>query len=136
MEQKSLINHAFDVLNESQKPISFKELFFNASKRADLVLSEAAMKDKMASLYSQLTVDGRFVMVGNGMWDLINRYKFDEVHPKIDEELEDESEYEDDAEEKEFIKKELGYDEVDDEESDSDDDLDFDKPKNDNEDEF
>lgn len=135
MEQKSLINHAFDVVSESKKPIAFKELFEEASKRAGLVLDDSAVKDKMASLYSQLTVDGRFAMVGNGMWDLINRYKFDEVHPKIEDELEDDAEFEDDEEEKEFIKEELG--EVDEEENDeSDDDLDFDKPKTEQEDEF
>ncbi len=134
MEQKSLINHAFDILNESKKPISFKELFDKAAKKAGLALDETTKKDKMTSLYSQLTVDGRFAMVGNGMFDLINRYKFDEVHPKIEEELEDdEIEYED-IEEKELNKEELG--EEDEEDNEQDDDIDFDKPKNEHEEDY
>lgn len=137
MEQKSLIAHAYDVLNESKEPLSFKELFAKVIERAGIELSEDQVKAKMASLYSQLTVDGRFASLQGGMWDLINRYKFDDVHTKIEEDFDEEGDSEDeDEEERKLLKAELGEEDEGNDDADEGDDIDFDKPKAEPEDEF
>lgn len=139
---KSLINHAYDILTASKQPMAFKDLFDQAIEASKVELSGSALMSKMASFYTQLTLDSTFALLQNNMWDLRSRHTFDQVHINLDEAYSEDSEDEEDIdiEEKELLKEELGEDEEDqpkddgDEGSDSDDD--FDKPKKEPEEEF
>lgn len=126
MPQKSLIASAFDVLTASNKSLPFKTLFDKSVKESNIIVDPSELKSKMASFYTQLTVDGRFALLDNGTWDLCSRHKFDTVHPKIEDDY-DEDIDEDDEEEKELLKAELG--EEDDSDDGDSDDIDYDKPK-------
>lgn len=131
MVQKSLINQAYEILEASKKPIAFKDLFEKAIKECQLELDEAGKRTKMGSLYTTMTIDGRFVKVEDGKWDLANRYTYDVSHPKIEDVYDesDESEEEDDEEEKRLLKAELGETEDAKDSEEDTDDIDFDKPK-------
>lgn len=133
---KSLIEHAYEVLSKHAKPMSFKNVFDQAAKAAKLDLDDSELKNKMAKLYTELTVDGRFVSLPGGLWDLKERLSFEVSHKNIDDLIvDDESdESEDDEEEKKLLNEELGETNDDTNESEYDD-LDFDKPKQNSDDE-
>ncbi len=136
MATKSLLTSAFDVLTASKKSLPFKDLFNKALKESELIIDEASLAQKMSSLYTQLTIDGRFAHLQDGTWDLCSRHKFDAVHPKIEDDYDDDIDEEDDEEEKSLLKAELG--ESDDEKGDDgeSEDIDYDKPKKENDDEI
>ncbi len=135
MSTKSLLTSAYDVLEASKQPLSFKELFDRAVKESELDLDESQLRNKMASLYTQLSIDGRFAQLDGGLWDLCSRHKFDAVHPKIEEDFDDDID-EDDEEEKELLKAELGEDDDSKDDESENDDIDYDKPKKEPDDEF
>lgn len=134
MSAKSLLSCAYEVLDESKEPLAFKELFTRALEKCELTLDESQLRNKMASLYTQLSIDGRFAQLEGGVWDLCSRHKFDAVHTKIDDDDDDEVDEEDDEEEKELLKAELGEEDDSSDEADNDD-IDYDKIKKENDDE-
>jgi len=135
MAEKSLLDLAFDVLTESNKPVAFKSLFDKALALSKLELSEAEVKSKMSKFYTQLTLDGRFAVLTDNKWDLSNRHKYDECHKEVEDAYSDEDDTEEyDPEEAALLAKEEAG-EVDEEMESESDDLDFDKPKVSNEEE-
>jgi len=134
--EKSLVEHAYDVLSKHAKPMAFKNIFDQVAKAAKLNLDDSAIKEKMSKLYTVLTVDGRFVSLPGGLWDLKERHSFDVSHKNIDDLFidDDSEESEDDEEEKKLLNEELGETVEDSNDSDYDD-LDFDKPKQNSDDE-
>ncbi len=133
MSTKSLLSSAYDVLSSSKEPLTFKVLFDKSLQESGIELSEDQLRNKMSSLYTQLSIDGRFAQLPGGLWDLCSRHKFDAVHPKIEDDFDDDVEEEDDEEEKELLKAELGEDDDANDESENDD-IDYDKPKKETED--
>lgn len=127
MQEKSLIEYAYEYISNSKTPVSFKELFDAVIKESGLKLTQAQLKAKLGSFYAQLSTDGRFLMLEGNTWDLRSRYAYTgEVDFDLDYDEEDDEE---DSEERELLRKELGEEEDDDSEVESDD-LDFDKPQN------
>ena len=68
----------------------------------ELGFSEQEKMDKMAQFYTNLSLDGKFVVLQDNHWDLRERVSFDKVHidmneayNDIDEEDEDKSEIDD-----------------------------------------
>lgn len=136
MTQKALIEFAFDAANSIDHSFTFKELFDKTIELSSLELTQSEIMSKMASLYTQISTDGRFALLEDGKWDLRSRHSYEQV--KVDLDMytnEDESEESDDQEEQELLNAELGEDKDDDKEDLGDDDLDFDKPKKENDDE-
>ena len=127
MPEKSLIEYAFEILSSQKEPMSFKELFDKALEASGLKLSQSELKTRMSKLYTQLTLDGRFVILTDNNWDLRSRHTFSQVHIDMEDAYSDDDE-EGDEEERELLRQELGEDEEDDNEPESDD-LDFDKPQ-------
>ena len=77
MSEKSLIEYAQDVMNANEKEIAFKDLWMEVSKRASLTEEEA--KNAISQFYTNLTIDGRFVALPNGFWDLRCRRTSSEI---------------------------------------------------------
>lgn len=135
MADKSLLDLAFDVLTESDKPVTFKALFDKAYALSKLELSDAEMKSRMSKFYTQLTLDGRFAVLTDNKWDLSNRHKYDECHKEVEDAYSDEDDVEEyDPEEAALIAKEEAG-EIDEDLVSESDDIDFDKPKVSNEEE-
>lgn len=77
MPTKSMIETAVDIVGEKGK-LSFQELCEQICKR--LGLTEEELANKAGSFYTSLTLDGRLVTLGNNVWDLRSRYKFEQTH--------------------------------------------------------
>ena len=110
---KSLLDHAFDLVSKSKEPISFQDIWAYVTKESGL--SEEEANAKVSRFYTNLLLDGRFVTLGDNLWDLRSRHTFDKVHIDMqdvysdvetmdhdsEEESEDEVEYEENKEESE-----------------------------------
>lgn len=130
MSNKSLIDYAYEVLENSKEPISFRELFDKAVALSGLEFSPEEIRHKMSSVYTQLSLDGRFIILTDNNWDLRSRHVYSQVHIDMDDAYSDDEGEEYDAEEAELLREELGEeDEKDEPESD---DLDFDSVKSGN----
>lgn len=74
-----LLDLAKEVL-EQKHPISFSDLWKEVGDLAELDL--ASRKNKISRFYTSLTMDGRFVNLGENVWDLKTRHTFEETHAK------------------------------------------------------
>ena len=90
---KSMLDIAFDVISKHKKPVPFIKIWDSVctSKK----YSEAQKEDKVADFFSDMTLDERFVNVGENKWDIKARHKFDEVFVNteniaVDEDFDDE----------------------------------------------
>lgn len=125
MNEKSLLDYGFDVLNSSKEPIKFIDLFNKAVELSGLTLSGSEVKIRMSKFYTQLSLDGRFITLTDNFWDLRSRHVFEQVHLDMIDAYSDEDEEVDEEEEK-LLRQELG--EQDEEVEEDVDDIDFDKP--------
>lgn len=78
MNKKSMIDAAYDILEEGGKSYSFKELYDEVA--TSLEIDEETKTKKIGIFYTQLTVDGRFLCLGNNNWDLKERHTYAASH--------------------------------------------------------
>lgn len=98
LERKSMIQTAYDLMKKKKKPISFDRLWTETSQL--LGLSEEEADEYIAEFYTELTLDGRIVTLGENVWDLRERNTFDKVHIDMnDVYAEDEEESEEEVSE-------------------------------------
>jgi DNA-directed RNA polymerase subunit delta len=90
MGQQPMIDIAYDVLNNSKAAVVFIELFNNVSEIKGL--TQAQKEDKIAQFYTDLSLDGRFVIMEDNKWDLKSRHRLEEVKKVSAEELIDDEE--------------------------------------------
>lgn len=74
----SFVNQAYAVLVKAEKELNFYTLWEEVCR--ELEISEEDYKARMSYFYTQLTLDGRFVTLGENVWDLRTRHTFDKVH--------------------------------------------------------
>lgn len=74
----SMVDTAFRILGESQGEINFFDLFNQVTDY--LEYTEEEKENKQSLFYTNITLDGRFITVGENSWDLRSRHKFDKVH--------------------------------------------------------
>ena len=115
---RSLLEYAFDFVNESKEPVAFSDMWKYIVKEAGL--SEEEAKARIASFYTNLMLDGRFVTLGENQWDLRSRQTFDKVHIDMRDVYSDVEAVDDDSEEEDEEKE---YNEVFAEQKNSDDEL-------------
>ena len=119
---KSLIEHAYDFVSSQKEPISFAKIWEAVREAAGLSDEEASAK--VSRFYTNLTLDGRFVTLGENNWDLRSRHTFDKVHIDMKDVYSDvetsDDDREDDEEEKEYNEIFEEPKDEDDEKSDSD----------------
>jgi DNA-directed RNA polymerase subunit delta len=77
-KNESMVDVAYSVLSEKNTETSFKDLYKEICEK--LGLSDDEAKAKIASFYTDLTLDGRFVNLGNNTWDLRENQSYDKVH--------------------------------------------------------
>ena len=102
---KSLLDYAYDFISRNKGQVNFKDLWAYVCKEAGL--DDEAAGRKVSSFYTNLMLDGRFVTLGENIWDLRSRHTFDKVHIDMkdvysDVETEDEDTEEQDSEEQEY----------------------------------
>ncbi len=107
MNKKSMIDVAYDVINGGSKIYTFKELYDEVA--TILEMDDATKAKNIGIFYTQLTVDGRFLSLGNNTWDLKIRHSYAVCHDdsvnlaytQIDEESANKDQ-EDEEDEKEY----------------------------------
>ena len=84
MSDKSLVNAAYEVLTERYEKLQksegmpFGELCAEISERVGMSLDE--MMDHVSRFYTDMTLDGRFVIKNNNQWVLREHEKYEDVH--------------------------------------------------------
>ena len=98
---RSMLDITFEFLTKRGEPVSFKEIWDNAVET--LGLSEEEANARLANFYTNLMLDGRFFTLGENVWDLKSKHKFDEIHMDMNEVYnnEESSDANDDSEEDE-----------------------------------
>lgn len=98
MTDKSMRDVAFDLLQNKKKPVTFKKLWEEVSQI--MGFSAEVANQEIGNFYTQLSLDGRLVMLPENTWDLRNRHPFDmNVIYSFDDELEEAEEPETEVEE-------------------------------------
>ena len=91
---KPMIDIAYEVLTKKKKAMTFLKIWEETSQVADL--NEQQKEDNIAQFYTDVSLDDRFVHVGNNEWDLRSRHTYKEVvidtSDLLIEEAEDEEE--------------------------------------------
>ncbi|CAM3136036.1 DNA-directed RNA polymerase subunit delta [Filibacter tadaridae] len=131
LKEESLINIAFEVLNETRQPLTLIQLM-DAIRKLNGI-TEKQMKQKMQQFYTDMNIDGRFLAINDNRWGLREWYPVDQIEvetapvvkvrkkkKKKKDELEDEDIEEDDEDEDELFDED--FDELVDDEDDEDDD--------------
>lgn len=128
LTEESLINLAYGILVENKKPLAFRDII-TAIENLNARTPEE-MKASLNQFYTDVNIDGRFMILAENRWGLREWYAIDQVEEEIaptvkarkkkakaveeDEEEEEEIELVDDFD---------SYDEDEDEDEDEDDDL-------------
>ncbi len=105
------IDIAYKKLLNAKEGMPFKELWISVND--ELGFDGKIASRKKSQFYTDLTLDGRFIMLENNVWNLKSRCKYQQVEVKEDEFDEDED-YEDEDED------EFDDEDEDDEEEDKD----------------
>ncbi|HKM11108.1 MAG: DNA-directed RNA polymerase subunit delta [Bacilli bacterium] len=94
---RSNLDVAFDLLKKQNTSLTFNELWEQVVESQDY---DAAEKAKLMSrFYTNLTLDGRFVNLGDNTWDLREHNTYDKVHIDVSDVYSDVEEEDDDLEE-------------------------------------
>lgn len=105
MSTKSMVNVAFDLMSKKKKPVTFLKLWEDVATM--MGYTQQQEEDNIAQFYSDMSLDERFVCVGDNKWDLRSRHTFNEVVIDTDEllieETDEEGVYEDEGPIKEVI---------------------------------
>lgn len=75
---KSNLDVAYDFISSQPEAVSFTELWAEVTRVQQL--DEFQAKRLMGQFYTNLSLDGRFVTLGENTWDLRSRHTFDKVH--------------------------------------------------------
>ena len=93
--RKSFVDTAYELVVKNGDSVPFATLWNGVCE--ELGLTEEDRVNRVSYFYTQLTLDGRFVTLGENVWDLRIRHTFDKVHIDMNEV------YSDDEEDLEFI---------------------------------
>ncbi len=78
MSNKSNLDVAYDILSSSNVEMEFKTIWAEVVKIQEL--DPISARKAIGQFYTNLTLDGRFVTLGENIWDLRDRHTFDKVH--------------------------------------------------------
>lgn len=119
--EESKVDQMYDILAKKREPQDFYELVDQVFEKGEI---EADGGEKLARLYTTLSLDGRFLSIGGNLWSLRTWFPFDQREDDVAKTL-----GKDDAQNNRGKVDEDGFDdyeEIDDEEIDEDDLEDFD----------
>lgn len=131
-KNESMVDVAYSVLKGLNKITRFSDLYNEVAIR--LELTEQEKEDRISQFYTGLSLDGRFVTLGDNEWDLRSNQTYDKVHIDMNDvysDMEEETKANTDFEEydKEEIEAEGLKDDSDEDDDSEDHDADYDNPK-------
>ena len=77
MKKESMIDLAYKLLSESDKPIAFNDLWVQIKTELEIGPDEEA--SRIGHFYTDLSLDGRFIQDGDYTWNLRSRTPFDQT---------------------------------------------------------
>ncbi len=77
MRKRTNVEIAYSLLKDSKEPIPFYELWQQIVNEHEY--SEAEGHDLISRFYTALMMDGRFVNIGDNVWNLRERVNFDDI---------------------------------------------------------
>lgn len=93
----SMVDVAFELMSKKKSEVNFFKLWEEVCQMKKF--DEQQQADKESLFYTNITLDGRFITVGENAWDLRSRHKFSDVHIDMNDIYSDDEE--DDSEEPE-----------------------------------
>ncbi|WP_249029150.1 DNA-directed RNA polymerase subunit delta [Tannockella kyphosi] len=101
MNNKSMVDVAFELMSAKKKPMAFQKLFTEITEIKGFTPEEH--DEKISLFYTNITLDGRFITVGENQWDLRSRHNFAAVHIDMNDIYAEEEEVDVEIEEPELI---------------------------------
>lgn len=96
-KNRSMVDVAYELMSKKKKAVNFYKLWQEVSEVKGFEPEEQEEKESL--FYTNITLDGRFITVGENNWDLRSRHKFEDVHIDMNDiyaDDEEESEVEED----------------------------------------
>jgi DNA-directed RNA polymerase subunit delta len=81
LKEFSLMEMAFEYLENSKQPISFADLLQEIKKAAGI--SDEEIRTRLAQFYTDINVDGRFLSLGSNRWGLRVWYPVDTAEEEV-----------------------------------------------------
>lgn len=75
---KSKTNVAYEILKEGKGGLAFARLWEEVCQR--LNINEVDAEEMISGFYTDISLDGRFITLGENVWDLRENHSFDKVH--------------------------------------------------------
>jgi DNA-directed RNA polymerase subunit delta len=95
MKEGSMLDAAERVLTAEGKEMKFVDLW--GQVKADLDISAEEESQRIGRFYTDLSMSGRFVVLGENVWDLRSRHTYDKVHIDVNDVYTDVDERDTDA---------------------------------------
>ena len=99
MKEGSMLDVALKVLIEAQKPVSFTDLWEKVKEELEITPEEEP--SRIGHFYTDLSLNGRFVVLTGNIWDLRERHTYDKVHIDVNDVYTEVEESDEDKEDKE-----------------------------------
>lgn len=81
LEQMPMIELADLILLDKKKAINFRDIFDEIAKLKDL--PDEGKEERLTQFYTNLTMDGRFMTTGSGIWGLKRWYPVEQMDEEI-----------------------------------------------------
>lgn len=111
MTYLSMVDIAYNLMTKKKKEVDFAKLYQEVSEIKGFTPEVA--QEKMAIFYTDITLDGRFITLGENRWDLRDRHKFESVHIDMNDiyaDLEEDEEEIEEEDEDDGLSAEDSYD--------------------------
>jgi len=91
----SMLDSAFKVLTDEGKEMKFADLWTKVKE--DLQIAAEEEERRIGHFYTDLSMSGDFVVLGENIWDLRSRHTYDKVHIDVNDVYSDVEERDTDA---------------------------------------
>jgi len=95
MKEGSMLDSALHILEAEGKEMKFADLW--AKVKEDLEISPEEENQRIGRFYTDLSLSGTFVVLGENTWDLRVRHTYDKVHIDVNDVYSDVDERDTDA---------------------------------------
>jgi DNA-directed RNA polymerase subunit delta len=135
LKELSFVEMAFQILQNGKQPIAFNEMIEQIKQACGLTNEE--VRSRIAQIYTDLNIDGRFLAIGDNRWGLRTWYPVEQFEEEMVPAAKPKKKKakkvvdEDDIEDYEDIEEDLEYDDLDDFADDEDDAVDDDDEEED-----
>ncbi len=97
MNQDSMLDIAYDLMTKKKKEVDFYKLYDEVTEIKGF--NEEEVAEHQSLFYTNISLDGRFITVGENKWDLRSRHKFENVHIDMNDIYADDENEDEDNEE-------------------------------------